>query len=530
MSRRGRSFTAVLSVHAMTRFVPRLSTSACPFTLAGFVPRAVVLATLLVISGCAIQPKAVQPKELARLSVAAQSAAQQRQVPVQGPVPLDEAIARALKYNLDHRSRLMEEALASGQLEAGRFDMLPRLLANAGYSTRDNDNVRRSADPANPSAVSTSTPFISSERNHYAGDLGLSWNVLDFGASYYTAKQNADRLLIASERRRKAMHALIQNVRTTYWRALAAQSLGQRVQVAIDEAEQALGDARRVAEARVRSPGEVLRYQRNLLENLRLLESLQRELASARIELALLIGAEPGATLVLVEPAEAAPKALLMKIEAMEAQALTQNADLRENFYNVRLATADTRKALLRLMPGISFDYAVKRDTDRYLVNQQWQEAGWRVSYNLLNLLSAPSQMRAAEAAEKVQEVRRLALQMTVLTQVHLAYHQYDDALRQYQRSLAIHEVDGQLAELARSQELSQMAGRMDRISANVTGILSAARRYQAMARVQEAGSRVQATLGLEPEIGNLDDTDLPTLQQAVGKSLQRWANGQGAL
>ena len=34
-------------------------------------------------------------------------------------------------------------------------------------------------------------------------DLGLSWNVLDFGVSYYQSKQNADRLLVAQERRRK---------------------------------------------------------------------------------------------------------------------------------------------------------------------------------------------------------------------------------------------------------------------------------------------------------------------------------------
>lgn len=69
------------------------------------------------------------------------------------------------------------------------------------------------------------------------------------------------------------------------------------------------------------------------------------------------------------------------------------------------------------------------------------------------------------------------------------------------------------------------MASGLERISANVTSILSSVRRYQAMAKVQEAASRVQATLGLEPEIGSLDDTDLPALQKSIEKSLRQWVH-----
>lgn len=53
--------------------------------------------------------------------------------PITGPLTLDEAMARALKYNLDRRSKQMEEALALGQLDVNKYDMLPRVLAQAGY-------------------------------------------------------------------------------------------------------------------------------------------------------------------------------------------------------------------------------------------------------------------------------------------------------------------------------------------------------------------------------------------------------------
>lgn len=487
-------------------------------------PTAVAISVFLLVSGCAVTPQPLLQSELEQITASDRLIGRQNQVALNGAVSLEEAIARALKYNLDHRTRLLEQSLASGQLEAGRYDMLPKLLANAGYATRDSDNTRRSSDPLNPGTFSSDAPYISSENDHATGDLGLSWSLLDFGASYYSAKQNGDRLLIASEMRRKSMHALIQNVRTAYWRALAAQALGERVQEQIKLAEGALSDAVKLSNARVRALADTLRYRRNLLENLRLLEGLERELASARIELASLIGAQPGDRFELVEPQDSLPEALTLPVENMEALALSRNADLRASFYNVRIAADDTRKALLRLMPGISFDSALKYDSDKFLVNQKWQEAGVRVSFNLLNLLSGPSQMRAAELGETVFESRRMALQMNVLTQVHLVRHQYDDALRQYLRAEAISEVDTGLAALADSATQSQMASPMEGISANVTALLSAARRYQSMAKLHEAASKVQATLGVEPEIGSLDDTDLPTLQQSIAKSLKGWA------
>ncbi len=443
--------------------------------------------------------------------------------PINGPLTLEEAIARALKYNLDHRVKLMEQALATGQLEAGRYDMLPKLLTNTGYYGRDSDLTRLSSDSSGNK--SSSTPFVSSDRRHSTEDLTFSWGLLDFGTSYYNAKQNSDRMLISLERRRKSMHILIQNVRTTYWRALAAQTLGNRVSVSIKEAEQALNNSRDILNSKVRSPGESLRYQRNLLENLRLLEALQRELSSSRIELSSLIGASPGTRLELVEPNDAPPTELGMTLETMEIQALSHNADLREAAYNVRISADDTRKAILKLMPGINLNFSRNHDSDSYLVDHEWSQAGVNVSFNLFNLLAAPSQKRAAEAGEKVAQSRRMALQMTVLTQVHLSYHQYDDAVHQYQRADAIADVDTQLENIASAQEQSQMGNKLEHISANVIAILSVARRYQSMAKVQEAMSHVQATLGMEPEVGSLDEMDLPAIQKTIKQSLNHWSD-----
>lgn len=370
--------------------------------------RPVVLGvTVLMTSGCAIKPVSFTEEEYRAIIQADRVAWLGKMEPVTAPICLDEAIARALKYNLDHRVRLMEQAQASAQLEAGKFDMLPKVMANAGYQWRDEELIRNSIDSVT-GAPSLANPSISSEREHYTTDLGLTWTLLDFGLGYYNAKQNADRLLVASERRRKAMHTLIQNVTTVYWRALSAQQLGEEVRLTIEEAERALEDSRRVLESRLNDPAESLRYQRNLLENLRLLENVERELALAQIELNTLLALPPGSHIELVEPERTELKPVTDEIEALEELALNNNADLKEQSYNARIAAQETRKTLLRMMPGLKFDYGTNYDSDIFLINERWNQASLTASYNLFNLIAGPAQKRASDYGLKASHSTQL--------------------------------------------------------------------------------------------------------------------------
>lgn len=484
---------------------------------------------IITFASCAVRPTAFTEEQYRELIQLDQVAWSGNMEPVTGPVTLDEAIARALKYNLDHRVRLLEQAQAAANFEAGKFDMLPRLMANAGYHWRDNEAIRDSIDSVT-GAPSLANPSISSQRERSNSDLTLSWSLLDFGLGYYNAKQNADRILVASERRRKAMHNLIRDVTTTYWRALAAQQLGEQVMQTIREAEQALADSNEILAAQINNPTDTLRYQRNLLENLRLLENVERELASARIELATLLSLPPGSQIELVEPTRTDLRPLGEDMEELEAIALFSNADLREQSYNARIAAQETRKTLLRMIPGLSFNYGQHYDDDTYLVNQQWNQASVTAGFNLFNVLAAPANRRASQYGADVEETRRMAVQVAVLSQLHLSAHHYNDALRQYFRAESIFNVDRRLSELARGQQVSQMGSPLERISSEVTEILSSVRMYQSMARVNEACGRVQSTLGLEPQIGSLDELDLQQLRREIVLSYEQLAatNSQG--
>jgi outer membrane protein TolC len=479
-----------------------------------------VLGAVLLVSGCAqITPAPVNERVLLAQSQTDRDSAQRGVEPLNGPLSLPQAMARALKYNLDRRSRMMEEAIALGQLDLSKFDMLPRLMASAGYRHRSEDSTTRAVDSVT-GAPSLANPFISSSRDHTLADVGATWNLLDFGLSYVNAQQNADRVLIAAERRRKASHILLQDVRTAFWRTASAQKLRASIAASIILAEEALTDSRKAEQERLRSPIDSLRYQRQLLENLRLLEGIDQELASAQVELANQINAPAGTDVKVIEPTEELSDAILARpIEALETSAIANNADLREQHYNVRLAQAETRKVLYKLFPNLNLNANLKYDTDKYLVHERWNETGVQLSFNLLNLLTAPAQQRLADAGVALADQRRVTMQMAVLSQMHLARLYYANALKQFRRADAIWAVDERINQHGANRAQAENQGKLEQVSNNTTAILSLLRRYQALSLAHAASSKLQAVLGEEPATDSQVGLPLAELSAAIAAS-----------
>lgn len=488
-------------------------------------PKKSTLAILvaLTLSACTtIKPEQIPEQTLIEQGQADRAAAAADVEPITGMLTLEQAMARALKYNLERRSHLLEEAMAFRQLEVSHYDMLPELLAQAGYNWRDNDEISLSRN--SETGELSPSQFISQERTHTLSNLGVSWNLLDLGAGYYNTRQQADRLLIAGEKRRKAMHVLMQDVRTAFWRAASAQKLRDEVRNTIAMAEQALVDSRQAESERLRNPLDALRYQRQVLENLRLLEAIDQELSTATTELAALINAPLGQPLEIAEPEfRVNRQALQIPVERMEEIAMTANADIREQHYNARIAREEARKTLVRLFPNLSFNYSVNYDTDSYLINNQWNEAGLQLSFNLFNLFTGPGQLKLAEAGIKLADQRRVAMQMATLAKTHLARQQLANALKQFERADDIWQTDQRISGHMNNRQNSQMQSQLDMVANQTTAILSLLRRYQALAQVQAAEARLQSTLGVEPRIGGVDDMPLPQLTRALIDGQHDW-------
>jgi outer membrane protein TolC len=480
-----------------------------------------------VLSACAIKPVPLGTAEQKlQLSIDREIARKDVEV-LSEPLTLDQAIARAIKYNLDHRVRMMEQAVAIGQLDLSRFDMWPQIMASAGYSTRNKPLITEATNSVT-GQPSLSDPFISSAQSFWNVSLGLSWNLLDFGAGYFNAKQNANRVLIAGERRRRAMHLLMVDVQNAYWRAASAQALKEDIEITVRLAEDALKNSQQAEKSEVRQPIDAVRYQKNVLENLRNIDIIQSELGTAQIELANLINLPPTTEIKFAPPPFQGIKTgvIALPMSMLEEVALINNADLRESFYNVRIVAADTRKAMLRMLPGINLNWGPNYTTNSYIINQAWNAGAVSLSWNMLNTLMVPAIKKQGEAQEDLAVQRRMAMQMTVLGQVHLARLQYENAARVLDRSSALASADRKIEKFTKDGASSGTQSQAEMVAAQSVSIISEMRRYQAIAQLYAANGRLQASLGFEPNLSDIQKTSLADLTKQVGEAMTQWQTG----
>ena len=446
------------------------------------------------LSGCAVFPLPLNSGERERVAAESREELFANQEPLKGPLTLSEAMARAIKYQADYRQRQMEQAAALAQLDVARFDLLPRLTTNAGYTTRSNDSFGFGFSPSGQVAAN---PSASTERTHETLSLGFSWNLLDFGVSYYRARQLADQSLIAGERRRKAVQTLVHDVRVAWWRVEAAQRLLPAADALLAEIDRA-SERTRVIEARkLLPPQQTATLRRALLDLSQQISFRRQELAQSRVELAALVNVPPGAALRVAGPASDAREILDLTadVDKLEALALRVRPEIAEEAYRARISADDARKALVGLLPGVTFDLARNHDTNRFLVNNTWSSAGLAVAFNLVRIFSLPALNRSAEAQRNADTARRLAMAMAILAQTRIAAVRYelvadeflvwdeatrdDDLIVGYLASSAKVGIDTEL-ELIRARARA-MASRMNRDIAYAILQASAARLYHSV-------------------------------------------------
>jgi outer membrane protein TolC len=484
----------------------RLSAAVFPFVLTAF------------LCGCTLVPQPLSDDERKAEAISDLTAIFGSQEPLRGPLTLDHAFARALAYNLDQRSKLMETAIAQNDVDLSRLDLLPKLVAGAGYTARN--NVDASSSVSILTNRQSLEPSTSSDRERRSDDLTLSWNILDFGVSYINARQQANRTLVVEEQRRKVVQTLFQDVRRAFWRAAAAQRLRAELREAIGEADAALKSSRSAESERLRSPIDALRYQRTMLELLRQLETTEELLQISKTELAALINLPPGSRFTLALPHAMRVERIRMPVRQMEEMALLRNPDILELSYQARISAEESRKILLKLLPGINLNTGPQYDSNSYYVNRDWVSLTARASFMLNNLLAAPSQLDRANNTAALADLRRQAITLAVLARLHIAYEQYLAASKDYQRAADGADVDRRLLDQIANRAASDSQSELEKVSAQVNAVNSELRSYQAYAEMQAALGRIYAALGvdpvpLDPKSLNLSDLSAKIRQQA---------------
>ena len=498
--------------------------------LGGLVTAAASTAALALLSGCAVGPEPLTPLQTAERIESDRAWVEANQPPLDGPLTLHGAMARALLHNLDARVRTMEQDLSLKQVELARLGLLPSATGRYGPQIRSNRQASSSSSVlTGRESLSAST---STDRSRRLGNLTMVWNLLDFGVSYHAAKQQADRALIAHERRRKAVQVIVQEVRGAWWRAVAAQRAVSAMNTLEARARAALEERARMGAAQVRSPLDALRYRRAMLGTLHELERQRYEGRRAKLELGTLIGLAPGTDFRLAMPEHESPEppALSFGAAELEVRALSYRPELREEQLNARIASVEAKKALLRMLPGLEIEAEARHDSNSYLVNNDWASLGTRVAWNLTELFRAPAAIGAARAGLELSEARRVALGMAVLTQLYVALAAFDEARAEHAAALRLADLDRDIARHLRSSRELRLVDAFPLILGELDALRSAIARDLAYAEIESSFGRIFVAIGADAVARELSDPSLEVVAHALAETEAAWRRGEVAM
>ena len=143
--------------------------------------KAVCCLVVALLTGCAVKPKPLLVEEKTAGASANLAAVTADQEPVGGTIDLYEAMARALKYNLDSQVADLQKAVKVRELDLSHYKLLPNLVVNTGYTNRSNDSGGSSRSLL--TGLQSLESSTSERRWQFTDDLSFSWNILDFGLS-----------------------------------------------------------------------------------------------------------------------------------------------------------------------------------------------------------------------------------------------------------------------------------------------------------------------------------------------------------
>ncbi len=420
---------------------------------------------------------------------------------IEKPITLYEAMARALKYNMDHRLAAAEEAVTDGNVTLARLSMLPTLEAKGKYVGRNKESASSSRSIS--TGIQSLEPSTSTERHRKTASLEASWNILDTGLSFVQSRQESDRAKIATERHRKVTHNIIQDVRYAYWRAVGAQEILSSIEELMNKGNQTITTTQKAEKAGVLSPEKSLQTQSRLLGTMDELMTMRSQLSFAHIELSSLMNLSTSSKFKLAEntkeiPFEIAAPDLGVSTQDLETLALLARPEIREEFYQKNIASNDIKLTVLETFPGANILFSQSYDSNTFLENESWADFSLGLTQNIMRLFTLPARLKQSRMKENLTNFKRQALTVAIMAQVHVADSRFNLSKDRLSLLKRIHGVNKKMVHIARSQKIAKTLTDADLLEVEMGLLLSRVRTYLAFAEMQNSYGQVINSIGVD--------------------------------
>jgi len=416
----------------------------------------------------------------------------QRAILPDKPLTLMDIIEIAYQLNLDLQVKELDWAIQEEVATGETLKMLPAFIYTSDHSHRNNSTA---STQITPSTGVISPPLTSSTQTDHRWDYTLTWNLLDFGLSYFRSRAELDRAQVARFQYEKVKQNLVLNIYKSYWRAIAAKVTAEHSRNIIELSQKVQETVQKDTKERLISSLQGYQTQDQMLQIQKRLNYFENVYYEAKAELAGLMGI-PAALCFELAPVELADMPELYDLCRMEEIALESRPELYGADFEGRISADQVHIELLQMFPTLSLFQGFHTDKNPFLVNSNWTIVGVQTVWNLLSLPQHFAHTLAAKGRQYQTYESRLALTIGVLSQVNLAYWKFQEVLQQYNLQLEIYTVQKRLAEATKKQHLYGEIGIVDVVRTEGDAISSEAVLLQLYGDLQIALEQINFAMG----------------------------------
>lgn len=430
---------------------------------------------------------------------------------------LERALMYALENNVQFRIAALETAIATGNRKLASLDMLPGLVAEAGYSKRSNILASVSEDVVTGNVSLAASTSSDQESNN--AQLYFGWSSLDFGLAFLRSREFGEQALMAEENRRRVMQATVRDVAYAWWQAEAYQQMQPELERMRADITEALSQSEDIVRQRLGNAMQAVEYRSALLLVLRRLDSLSLRLDQSRDELARLLHLPPGLEVHVAAAVgdDFNPPALPdIDLRYWQSAAMLNRPEVRQAHYESRATNIAAHRRLLELFPRLLLNFGTHRDSNSYLVNDRWQQGSAQLSWNMMKLASVPGMRRDARMNRELARLREEAQAAAVLSQVAIAGKAYERNRHGWCLSKALLTLNERKSELLDARSAAASMDRLTLTRAQLETLLLRTESALQFAEYQHA----RLTMLLSAGLLDLPVTDGPAMAQTA---LHHW-------
>ncbi len=428
-------------------------------------------------------------------SAAAKNISQTADKPeINSPLTLTKAIELAIKYNLDAAIEKLKYDIQEETVVGTRLKMIPSLTVEGKLDDRDTYNASYSSPLYSEGGQDYN---YSRDKEAKTYSMKLSWDLLEFGISYFQYRQAYNRLGILEQQRQRMLQNLRLDVTKTFWQVqVSKKAMGMALQMIerLQEREKILQNH---LEAGMMSEIDALETSAALAEMKLMMSGFENELKNRKFLLASLIGMAGQTDFLIAQPDfSIQPKEIVFNIKDLQTLALRCRPELIEQDLEELISINEARSTMVSMAPKTSIYWSYNYDDDSHLYYDNWQNIGLSVSYNLLSIPKKISSKKETSLKKELVKKHRLSIAAAILTQLNITAIEYQDAIRKYRQTQEISLKQKQLME-ARIRHADLGTGSIeDVLKSEARYLFAMVRSLNAYAEVIIAEKKIFNTVG----------------------------------